>query len=237
MKLIVRHLNRPILIAAATACALLAPVAHAEARDRSASRYTTYGKVIHVEPIYRKVIVRTPTEQCRIKDERYVVQEGYSNYREGYSHYQENSNRNSRNHRHSNRSGNTVAGGIIGGVIGNQLARNSSSGARAGATIAGAIIGSVIADDVHGGQRHYRKPRPYNRRYSNNHTYHEPYRGTTYGTRPVKHCQTIIKTSVDKRLDGYHVTYLHRGRRLSTRTRKKPGARIPLNATLSPARW
>jgi len=238
MKRITQKISRPTLIAAATVCALLSPFASAEARDRGTERYTTYGKVLRAEPIYREVVVRVPTEHCWIEEERYEVQEGYSN-----SHH--NTYRGSRSRSngrsHSGSTGDTIAGTVIGGVIGNQLGRNGSRGARAGATIAGAIIGSVIANEVTGGQHNsgnsHRRHRSYN---NNSHHYnngrHTPSRDTTYNSRPVERCETVIKKSVKKKIGGYNVTYLHRGRRFTTRTRKNPGSRIALTAQISPAR-
>lgn len=229
MKRIMKKINRPTLIAAATACSLLLPLANAEARDYGADRFTTYGKVIRAEPIYRDVVVRVPVEQCYVKEERYVVQEGYSNRpHNGY--------RNSHNKRHSGSSGKALAGTVIGGVIGNQLGRNSSSGARVGATVAGAIIGSVIANEVRGGGYNSRNTQQRHRRFNNHSSNHYQSRKRVYGVRPVEHCETIIKTSREQRIDGYNVTYIHRGRRLKTRTRNDPGQRIALRAKISPVR-
>jgi len=234
MKRFPRNISRPTLITAATLCALLSPFASADARDRGANRHTTYGKVIHVEPIYRKVVVRTPIEQCWTEDARYVVEEGYTNYQE---HDYQHDYRNAGKKHHSRRSGDTVAGTIIGGVIGNQLGRNGSRGARTGATIAGAIIGSVVANEFAGGRNHYGETHRRHRHHGHHYDNHAPSTETVYGVRPVQHCKTIIKKSVRKKIDGYHVTYLHRGHRLQTRTRKKPGSRIALNTLRSPAVW
>ncbi len=227
MKRIISKISRPALLATTTACALLLPLAQADAQDYGSDRYTTYGKVIRAEPIYREVVIRKPVQQCWTDEERYVIQEGqyHSN------HY---SNRSSRNTQHSRRSGDTLAGTVIGGVIGNQLGRNGSRSARAGATVAGAIIGSVIANEVTGGYRHSNKSYKRHRRHNRHHSHHRPSREIRYGVRPVERCETITKTHVEHRVEGYKVTYIHRGRKLTTRTRKDPGSRIKLTARVSP---
>ena len=214
------------LISAACALAVFLPTAGAQAADRKTNRdrFTVYAKVIQAEPIYRQVVLKEPVQQCWTEQQRYVVNEGHS-YRPNYR---------GRGHKYNSRTnGNAIVGGVIGGVIGNQIGRNANSGARAGATIAGAIIGSAIANDVNGNRGHRRDRHYNNDRHYNDHSYQQ---SPTYGVRPVKRCKTVVNNRYEQRIDGYNVTYIHRGRRFQTRTRKDPGARIQLNVNVQPAR-
>jgi len=203
---------RSKLLSMLTATALVLPMATLQAADRHASRnkFTVYADVISAEPIYREVAIREPREECWTEEERYVIQEGSSGH-----------------HQHRNRGsrhgGDALVGGVIGGVIGNQIGRNGSRGARAGATVAGAIIGSVIANEAGSGNTHRR-----NRRHSSGRT------ETVYGVRPVKRCRTLVDNRYEQRIDGYNVTYEHRGRRFQTRTRRDPGPTIELRINVEP---
>lgn len=194
------------LVAAASALAVLMPFASVQAASRhsNGNRHTVYAKVIKVRPIYRQVAYREPVEQCWTEQEQYLIHEGYSN-------------------RRSHRTDNSIVGGVIGGVIGNQIGRNGNRGARIGATIAGAIVGSVIANEANGHRSNRRNGR--HNRHHNHSSQHSP----TYGVRPVKRCKTVYENRYEKRIDGYKVIYVHRGRRFKTRTQKHPGAHIQLN--------
>jgi len=207
---------RPKLLAVLAASAVMLPVANATAGDRHASRnkFTVYADVIRAEPIYREVAIREPREECWTEEERYVIQEGSSGHH--------------RNHGSRHRSGDAVVGGVIGGVIGNQLGRHGSSSARAGATVAGAIIGSVIANEAGASNSHRR-----NRRHNNHHR-HSGRTETVYGVRPVKRCKTVVNNRYEQRIEGYNVTYEHRGRRFQTRTRRDPGPTIELRINVEP---
>ena len=208
------------VIAATAAIAVLMPLASAQAAERHSGRdrFNVYAKVISAVPIYRRVELREPIEKCWTEHERYVINEGHS-----YGH----SHRRHKRHYNSNRTDNTIVGGVIGGVIGNQIGRNTKGGARIGATIAGAIIGSAIGNEVSGNHSHRRHGR-----YNSHSNYYSP----TYGVRPVQRCKTVVHNRYEQRIEGYNVTYIHRGRRFKTRTRRDPGARIKLNVHTRPAR-
>jgi len=213
--------NRKKFLTLIATASLLLPLASVQAADRHASRnkFTVYADVISAEPIYREVAVREPREECWTEEERYVVREGQTT---------NHSNTRSRS-RHNG--GDALVGGVIGGVIGNQLGRNGSRGERAGATVAGAIIGSVIANEAGGNESHRR-----HRRHNNTQRHSQQRQETVYAVRPVSRCRTVINNRYEQRIEGYNVTYEHRGRRFQTRTRKDPGPSIELQVHVEPAR-
>jgi len=214
------HISK--LITAAAAVAVLLPMASVQAADRHASRnqFTVYADVLRAEPIYKQVVIREPREECWTEDETYIIQEGQSNQYHG-SH---------KTHRSSN-GGDALVGGVIGGVIGNQLGRKGGRDVRAGATVAGAIIGSVLANEARasneGSHRRHRRHKPQRHRHNSGNQ-------TVYGTRPVQRCKTVMENRYEQRIDGYKVTYEHRGRRFKTRTRRDPGPSIQLRIQVEP---
>ncbi len=217
----IRRLVPTLLVAAATTVATFAPVsdALAHAKQGKRDRFTVYADVIRTVPIYRDVLIRQPTQQCYTDRERYVIREGGSYRHERRSH--------GHSRRHGGVHGDALVGGVIGGVIGNQIGRNSGRGTRAGATIAGAIIGSAIAGEAF---RANRRHRGYHDRYSHHN------RHTVYGSRPVERCETVVHNHIEKRIDGYHVTYRLRGKTLTTQTRKDPGSQIAIRLNAVPVR-
>ena len=212
-------------VAAASALAVLLPFASAQSADRYSKRdrFTVYAKVIRAEPIYRRVTVREPVKHCWTEQEKYVIHEGKHHRR---PHHQSHQGYDA--HYDSYGNDGTIVGGVVGGVIGNQLGRGGKRGNRIGLTIAGAIIGSAIANDF-GGKKHHGRHGSY---YEHSYGY-EP----QYGVRPVQRCKTVVNNRYEKRIDGYDVTYIHRGKRFKTRTRKDPGPRIKLNIHARPARY
>lgn len=190
-----------------------APINAANANG-SSHRFTVNAKVLSVQPVYRQVLHSEPQKQCWTEQERYVVRQGSSNRHNGSTH--------------SYRQAEPIVGGVIGGVIGNQLGRHGSSGVRAGATVAGAIIGSVIANEVSADPTN-----PGNRRHRHqSHSSHG--HETVYGTRPVQRCNTVVNERYVQQIDGYQVTYEHRGRQFTTRTRRDPGPTIQLRINVEP---
>ncbi|TRY30360.1 glycine zipper 2TM domain-containing protein [Aliiglaciecola sp. M165] len=80
-----------------------------------ADTYYDYARVIKAKPVYHYVTVSQPVEQCYpVKKRRYL---------KGH---------------HGDRTGSTVAGAVLGGVIGNVIGDNRES------TVAGAIIGGAL---------------------------------------------------------------------------------------------
>jgi uncharacterized protein YcfJ len=108
---------------AASTVALAAPPPWSNARSNRVHDGYDYARVVHVEPIVRRVRVETPRRECW-DETRYV---------------------NSRPHISDPAvGGRTLLGGLIGGVIGHQF---GSGRGRDAATIAGAVIGSHVGYD------------------------------------------------------------------------------------------
>lgn len=162
------------------ATALLAISIGANAKDRP---FYDYAKVISTQPIIRYVNVRTPVREC------YQDTEYYSSYDR---------------RRGSGRS--TLAGAIIGGVIGHQF---GSGHGKEAATIAGSMIGAAIG--------------------------HGPVHRTQY-SRPVERCHTSYRNQQEKRIDGYDVVYSYRGQRYATTMPYNPGKKIKIRVDIRPTR-
>jgi uncharacterized protein YcfJ len=107
----------------AAAAALAAPPPWSNSRHNRSHEDFDYARVVHVEPIVRRVRVETPRRECW-DETRYV---------EARPHISDPAV-----------GARTLLGGIIGGVIGHQF--GSGSG-RDAATIAGAVIGSHVGYD------------------------------------------------------------------------------------------
>jgi uncharacterized protein YcfJ len=80
-----------------------------------------YARVIHVDPVIRRVEARTPVHECRDERVGYRMRPGH---RRGAA-------------------GPMIVGGIIGGVIGHEI-----GGGRDAATLLGTLIGSSLARDA-----------------------------------------------------------------------------------------
>ena len=179
----------------------------------STDRYTVYGQVVDVQPVYQNIRVRDARQECWIEYQQRPVSH---NNRPQSGYYD-------RPHRSSN--GSAVVGGLIGGVIGNQLARGNGRGARTGATIAGAIIGSAVANGSRGNVQRHRNVQRHS--YGNN---------ISYQTVEVERCREVAPSRTERRIQYYDVTYEYRGRTYTTQTQQDPGDRIPLDITVSPSR-
>ncbi len=103
----------------------------------------------------------------------------------------------------------TVVGGLLGGAAGNILGRNSSK--EDVITGAGAILGATIGHQ-----------RGQARRASDGY----------YVTEDV--CTTEYELRESERVDGYRVSYRYGDAIYETRTRRDPGATIPVRVRLEP---
>lgn len=145
----------------------------------SARHYTDDAKVVHVEPVYDYLRIQQPEQVC------YPLERRHSRYNPT----------------------STIVGAVIGGAIGNALARNSRS--RGIATVAGATIGSQIG--YHSGRRRD---------------------DTSYS----QHCETHYASSTKVReLRGYDVTYRYRGQSMHTFMKHYPGKRIKVKVRAKPS--
>lgn len=102
----------------------------------------------------------------------------------------------------------TVAGAILGGVVGNQFGGGSGKTAL---TAAGAVLGAVLANDI---AEHHAAPPP----------------------RPplAERCATVDVYSERQELVGYRVKYSYKGDTHWTRTKEYPGERIRIRVSPQP---
>ena len=104
-----------------------------------------------------------------------------------------------------------LLGGIIGGVIGHELGKHNNPEF---ATVAGAPIGSSL---VHNANSKY-------------------YTTGEYRIKQRRHCRTENHYRMERQLKGYHVTYRYKGEFYTTRMKRHPGKRIPINVDVRPMR-
>jgi uncharacterized protein YcfJ len=148
-------------------------------------RFQDTAKVIDVEPIYETIEINHP--------QRYCWDEDVSYYEPGQKTYT-----------------GTMLGGIIGGVMANQIHRGRGRGKDA-ATLAGVLLGGAIGHDLsQQGQ-------------------HGHYTATT-----ERRCEVENTTTYEEQLIGYRVRYRYKGHIFSTRTKHHPGKRIPVRVRVAP---
>lgn len=151
------------------------------------SSRTVHAKVTEVRPIYRELRISTPVEECW---EEPVTRHRHVEYG-------------------SNRTAATLAGGLLGGVIGHQFGKGRG---RKASTAIGTIIGAQIGhDSARGG----------------------PALTTSY-TSYERHCSAHDRVSYEQELEGYRVTYRYRGKEYQTRMPYDPGDQIKLKVTVEP---
>ncbi len=197
----------------ATTFALATSQALAAKNGNTTQRFTEYANVINVQPVYRQVTLREPTQQCWTEQEQHLV-----GYEQTTRFRDQRANRSS--------TGSAIVGGLIGGVIGNQLGRGHSRGSRTGATVAGAIIGSAIGNETGGQTSRHRRFQ------ESGHTQSTP----IYEMRNVERCKRVVETRTESQLQHYNVTYQYKGRNFVTQMPRDPGNKIELQVSVAPAR-
>lgn len=146
--------------------------------------FKDYAQVTDVEPIYSIVRVSTPQRECWDRPRRTTSYRGNDSYTE------------------------MIAGGLIGGVVGNQFGKGNGKTAM---TVAGTLLGGSIGRDL--GNR--------------------PSSTTSYDS--GRECQMTERYHEEERLDGYQVTYKYKGNTYVTEMDEHPGKRIPVEVTVRPA--
>lgn len=140
-------------------------------------------KVTWVEPVYNDVRVTTPVRECyETRDYRRGAPKSYTS---------------------------TIAGGIIGGVVGNQFGGGSGQTAM---TVAGALLGGSVGRDI---SNQYRG-------------------GGDYGYR--EQCEVRYQDRYEQRIEGYEVGYRYKGRDYTTFMDHHPGKFIPVDVIAKPSR-
>jgi len=131
--------------------------------------------VTQAQPVYRTIEIHKPRRVC---EERQQIK------------------------RHADSAAPTIVGAIVGGVLGNTIARNSSN--RGLGTAAGAVIGGAIGNDV----------------------------GQKNGTDVMHHETVCYESGTDVEyqsvIDGYQVTYQLQGREYKTVMDRDPGPQMPV---------
>jgi uncharacterized protein YcfJ len=170
--------------------------------------------VVDVEPIVRVVRVQRPRRECW--DETAYEQPAQPSH--GYQGY---GSRHS-GHRAST-AGPTIAGGLVGGVIGRQF---GSGDGRDAMTLVGTLIGAAVANDRATARNHYR-----NSGYRNA-AYEEERRPVT-----VERCRVDTESFEEERIEGYNVTYEYHGETYEMRMAEPPrGETIKLRVHATPVR-
>ncbi len=174
------------------------------------SEYDT-ARVVHVEPLSRRIRVLEPRRDCRL--ETVYDRGGY--YRDRNSYRDRGGDVRTTN--------NTIIGGLIGGAIGNQIGRGEG---RSIATVAGALIGAAVGHDTaqRGRDDRYRYGDRYDDRYDDD-------RGRS---REVERCRVRQEERFEERIDGYRVTYVYNGREFTTRMSYDPGPQLRVRVHVSP---
>ena len=140
-------------------------------------------KVIETEPLYETIEVANPVTEC----------------------WTERVTRN--NHRRGSYTA-PLAGGIVGGVVGNQFGGGRG---KTVLTVAGALLGASMGHDYN--TSHYRgRPRVEN----------------------VRHCETVDRYEQEQQLVGYRVKYRYEGQTYYTQTTEHPGKFLPVRVRVSP---
>jgi uncharacterized protein YcfJ len=140
-------------------------------------------RVLNSKPLYETVRVNHPEERCW--NER-VHHRGGSRS-ESYTP--------------------TIAGAIVGGVVGNQFGKGRGKDAM---TVAGALLGASVGNDLG------KKP------------------GRGYVT-SERRCETVDNFREHEELVGYHVKYKYNGQVFHTRTQNDPGQYINVTVSVAPA--
>jgi len=142
--------------------------------------------VIHASPQYRTVDVAHPTTEC----------------------WTETVTRNN-GHRRGGDYVAPIAGGILGGVAGNQFGRGHGKTAM---TVVGALLGGALGNNY--GKSHHRQQQSRVDR--------------------VRRCNTVDRYEQQQQLTGYRVKYRYEGQDYYTQTAQYPGKHIPVRVNVSP---
>ena len=138
------------------------------------SVYYDHAKVIDTRPVYELVSTATPERRCR---------QDYAERQEPPRSYTS-----------------VITGGIIGGVIGNQVVHGEY---RDWGTVAGALLGGSLGND-----------------------YYQRNRAVASGSRAVERCYEVERIRERRELAGYEVTYRYHGREYVTMMDHDPGRRV-----------
>ncbi len=220
------------IAALALSGASLAYADHRQGGDYDDGRYDSgrqsdydTARVVHVEPLSRRIRVLEPRRECRLE----TVYDG------GYDRGDRYRDDRYRGDRYRDRGGDvrttngTIIGGLIGGALGNQVGRGDG---RRIATVAGALIGAAIGHDTAQRGRDDRYGDRYGNRYDDR--YDDRYDYDRGRSREVERCQVRQEERFEERVEGYRVTYVYNGREFTTRMSYDPGPQLRVRVNVSP---
>jgi len=170
----------PIVFLSLALAPLPAIAGHAQRASRDPGFYDQ-AKVVEVLPIREVVRLNTPRQECWTEEVEHV------RHYDGEGAY-------------------TLAGSILGGVVGHQFGGGSG---RHVATAAGSVLGAVIGHDI--GRGHDR----------------------TYTTME-RRCQTVNDYREQERIVGYRVTYDYDGRTYTADMDRHPGRYVRVRVSVDP---
>ena len=157
--------------------------------DDAEDSYLDEARVIKAKPIYETVSVNNPETRCwneRVRHHR-AGSSGNSSYTP------------------------TIAGAILGGVVGNQFGGGKGKDAM---TVAGMLLGGSIGNDMR----------------------EQPRRAHSYTT-TEKRCETVNNYEERNELVGYNVKYKYNGKNYWTRMSHDPGEYIKVNVSVDPVEF
>jgi uncharacterized protein YcfJ len=190
-EIVMENLSRSIATASA-GLFLLGGICASDSEAGTSDTHYETAPVKDVQPIIRVVQVSTPREICwdeQVRNTAYREKGGYRSHTP------------------------TVAGGILGGIVGNQLGGGRG---RTVMTVAGSLLGASMGRDA--GYR---------------------YRSRRHGAGKISYsterrCEIEDVVHQEERLEGYRVTYAYHGKTYITRTQEDPGRNIEIRVQVSP---
>lgn len=148
--------------------------------------YTDEARVLRAKPIYETVSINEPETRCWNEQVRHQRPSQYRSHTP------------------------TIAGAILGGVVGNQFGGGRGKDAM---TVAGAVLGGSLGND-----------------WRNNRSYRN---GGSYVTNE-RRCESVDNFRETTQLVGYNVNYLYNGRDYWTRMSRDPGDTLRVSVSVAP---
>lgn len=166
---------------------LLAACSTAPSRPPAEPVYMDTAEVTRVEPLYQQVEVTRPSKQCWTDRVAHTRRPARPNV------------------------GATLAGGMLGGVIGSKLGRGRGNAPLA---VAGALTGAAIGR---------RLSRP-------------AYAAPVTSWQDVRRCTTVNRLEPRQQVVGYRVEYRYEGQIFTAQTRHHPGRYIRVRVDVDPVK-
>jgi uncharacterized protein YcfJ len=197
-------MNTNLKLKLAVAGLLIGVAGSAAANPASRGSGVDYARVVDVTPLVQRVRVATPSRECWQETEYQTIRHETRSYGPGQGGQVQSAVP-------------TIAGGIIGGVIGRQFGGGSGRDAM---TAVGALVGASMGNQA-----------------AHNRAYPASPARVAYEERPVtvQRCETVTSYHEEERIEGYRVTYVYAGREYLTTMASHPGTSIPVRVTVVPS--